>query len=88
MIFQEKVKTKFRQKEVQRREAKVEFAEELAGRAELLLDQEGEGFLEGDDVDEFTGTVTQTQIKNAVDVESAEKGFELNLPQFGPYKYE
>ena len=29
--------------------------------------------------------VTQTQIKKSVDVESADKGFDLNLPQFGPY---
>ena len=29
--------------------------------------------------------MTQTQIKKSVDVESAEKAFELNLPQFGPY---
>ncbi len=42
--------------------------------------------MEGDDVDEFTARVTQTQIKKAVDVESAAKGFDLNLQQFGPYK--
>ena len=34
---------------------------------------------------EFTGQLTQTRIKKAVDVESADKGFDLNLPQFGPY---
>ena len=33
----------------------------------------------------FSDRVTQTQIKKSVDVESAEKAFELNLPQFGPY---
>lgn len=53
--------------------------------AELLLNED-HGVLEGDDVDEFTANVSQTQIKNAVDEESAAKGFELNLQQFGPYK--
>ena len=33
----------------------------------------------------ISNRVTQTQIKKSVDVESAEKAFELNLPQFGPY---
>ena len=44
------------------------------------------GFIESDSDDEFTGKVTQIQIKKSVDVESADKGFDLNLPQFGPYK--
>eukprot|EP00095_Tigriopus_kingsejongensis_P011067 maker-scaffold23_size669530-snap-gene-3.9 protein:Tk11067 transcript:maker-scaffold23_size669530-snap-gene-3.9-mRNA-1 annotation:"wd repeat-containing protein 46" len=79
------VKTKFRQKEVQRREEQIEMAEELAGKAEILLDED-EGVLEGDDIQEFTATITQTQIKQNVDTVSAAKGFELNLAQFGPYK--
>ena len=41
--------------------------------------------MEPDSDDEFTGQITQTQIKKNVDVESADKGFDLNLPQFGPY---
>lgn len=80
------MKTKFRQKEVDRREKQIEFAETLAGKAELLLDEDV-GVLEGDEIQEFTPTITQTQIRQNVDDVSATKGFDLNLPQFGPYKW-
>ena len=36
-------------------------------------------------MEEFTARVTQTFLKRNVDTESARKGFELNLSQFGPY---
>ncbi|TRY62945.1 hypothetical protein TCAL_07271 [Tigriopus californicus] len=84
-VTRNKVKTKFRQKEVERREKQIEFAETLAGKAELLLDEDV-GVLEGDEIQEFTPTITQTQIQQNVDDISATKGFDLNLPQFGPYK--
>ena len=44
------------------------------------------GLLEGDDVHEFTGQIKQTEIRACVDKETAAKGFELNLKEFGPYK--
>ena len=85
----ERVKTKYQRKLQERREERRRQAEELAARADQVLkdgDEEEGGFLEGDRTDEFTAQVTQTQIRAAVDAESAAKGFELNLGQFGPYK--
>jgi len=81
----EKVKTKFKQKEQQRREQRIEFAEEQSARVELLL-QEEEGFLEGDKEQEFTAQIKQEQIRRAVDKESASKCFDLKLTELGPYK--
>jgi len=81
----EKVKTKFKQKEQQRREQRIEFAEEQSARVELLLQEEG-GFLEGDKEQEFTGQIKQEQIKRVVDKESASKCFDLKLAELGPYK--
>ncbi len=77
-------KSKYAQKLAQKREKEREIAHETAARTELLLGDEA-GFLEPDSDDEFTGKVTQKQIRKCVDVESADKGFDLNLPQFGPY---
>lgn len=58
-------------------------------RTELLLQQES-GFLEteADDPEEFTSRISQTQLRKCVDEESAAKGFELNLQQFGPYIFD
>lgn len=81
----DKIRTKFKKKEQERREKRIEFATEQAARSELLL-QEDAGFLEGDQTQEFTAQIKQTQIKQAVDEESAAKCFDLNLAQFGPYK--
>ena len=67
------------------REKEREAAEELAAKSELLLAEEA-GLLEGDDVHEFTGQIKQTEIRACVDKETAAKGFELNLREFGPYK--
>ena len=81
----EKVKTKFKQKEQQRREQRIDFAEEQSARVELLLQEEG-GFLEGDKEQEFTGQIKQEQIKRVVDKESASKCFDLKLAELGPYR--
>ena len=80
-----KIKTKFKQREQQRREQHIQFAAEQSARAEILLAEEA-GFLQGDEDQEFTGQISQAEIKRAVDEESAAKSFDLNLPQFGPYK--
>lgn len=80
-----KVKTKFKQRELERKEKLVAFAAEQAARTEILLAEEA-GFLEGDEDHQFTGQIKQTEIKRAVDPESAAKSFDLNLQQFGPYK--
>jgi len=83
-INPKRFKSKHAQKLAQKRENDRKSAHETAARTEILLGDDA-GFIEPDSDDEFTGRVTQTQIKKSVDVESAEKGFDLNLPQFGPY---
>jgi len=80
-----KVKTKFKQKEQIRREEKIQFAEEQSTRVEVLQQEEA-GWLEGDEEQEFTGQIKQEQLRRAVDPESASKGFDLNLAEFGPYR--
>jgi len=84
----EKIKTKYGQKMAQRREEMARSVEETAARAEILLEEDA-GYLETgrteEEVEEFTARVTQTLLKRNVDTESARKGFELNLSQFGPY---
>ena len=84
-VSTEKVKTKFKKKEQTRREEKIAFAEEQSARTEILLQEEA-GYLEGDEEQEFTGQIKQTEIRACVDKETAAKGFELNLKEFGPYK--
>lgn len=81
----EKVKTKFKQKEQARREQRIEFAAEQSARAEILLGEEA-GWIEGDEEQEFTGQIKQTQIRRAVDTETAAKSFDLKLSDFGPYR--
>ena len=87
-VRHEKVKTKYGQKMAKRREELAMSVEETAARAEILL-QEDAGYLETgrteEELEEFTGRITQIHLKRNVDVESAQKGFELNLSQFGPY---
>ena len=84
-VDSEKVRTKFKKKEQERREKRIEFAAEQSARAELLLHEEA-GYLEGDDTQEFTGQIRQEQIKASVDEVSAAKCFDLHLAQFGPYR--
>ena len=79
------IKTKYAKKEAQRREAVREMASDLAARSEMLLSEEA-GYLEGDDTHEFTGQIKQSEIRSCVDKDTASKGFELNLQQFGPYR--
>ena len=87
-VRHEKIKTKYGQKMAKRREEMARSVEETAARAEILL-QEDAGYLETgrteEEVEEFTARITQTLLKRNVDIESAQKGFELNLSQFGPY---
>ena len=87
-VRHEKIKTKYGQKMAKRREELARSVEETAARAEILLDEDA-GYLEmgrtEEEVEEFTARVTQTFLKRNVDTESARKGFELNLSQFGPY---
>ncbi|XP_068230632.1 WD repeat-containing protein 46 [Palaemon carinicauda] len=69
---------------LKRREKKLKEAEEEAARAEILL-TESSGLLETEE-GTYTANVSQTDIRNSVDITSAAKGFELTLKDFGPYK--
>ncbi|XP_040565996.1 WD repeat-containing protein 46 [Lepeophtheirus salmonis] len=80
------IKGKFNKKEMKKKEKDLVLAQEIAARNELLLpEDENAGFLEGDER-LHSSQVRQTQIRDAVDPESADKGFDLSLPKFGPYK--
>ncbi|CAB4054176.1 UTP7 [Lepeophtheirus salmonis] len=71
---------------MKKKEKDLVLAQEIAARNELLLpEDENAGFLEGDER-LHSSQVRQTQIRDAVDPESADKGFDLSLPKFGPYK--
>ncbi|XP_077284547.1 WD repeat-containing protein 46 [Arctopsyche grandis] len=69
---------------LRRKETKIAFSEKLAARTELLLNEDI-GYLEADE-GETTTQFTQKQIVESVDIATATKHFELQLPQFGPYR--
>ncbi|XP_042213108.1 WD repeat-containing protein 46-like [Homarus americanus] len=66
------------------KEEKIRQAEEEAARAEVLL-TETSGQLEAEE-DSYTAHIRQRDIRDAVDITSAAKSFNLTLNQFGPYK--
>jgi U3 small nucleolar RNA-associated protein 7 len=78
------IQNRVKEKEVKRHEEILEFAAEQATRAEILLPEDA-GYLQGDEDQEFTAQLTQTEIRKAVDTESAAKSFDLKLQEFGPY---
>lgn len=77
-------KNSYIQRKIKKKEKKIQLAEEETARAEILL-AESRGQLEAEE-GTYTSHITQTQIKQAVDITSAAKSFDLNLNQFGPYK--
>ncbi|XP_072015484.1 WD repeat-containing protein 46-like [Amphiura filiformis] len=77
------IRNKKLKEHLQKKEEKFGVAAKQAARAELLLPEDS-GFLEADEGDE-THQILQTDLVDAVDITSATKSFELNLPQFGPY---
>lgn len=66
-------------------EAKQKQAVLQAKDAEILLEHEA-GFLEPEGELERTYKVRQDEIKDSVGMETAKKGFELRLTDFGPYR--
>lgn len=62
----------------------VEFSLEQTVASEMLLQEEA-GFLEREEGDVDTYKVLQREIRDAVDISSAAKSFDLSLHQFGPY---
>ncbi|KAM9751559.1 WD repeat-containing protein 46 [Menidia menidia] len=69
---------------IARSEEASEMAQKQAARFDLLLPEDA-GFLEGDE-DEDTCMISQEDIKDAVDISSGAKYFNLKLSQFGPYR--
>ncbi|XP_013190083.1 WD repeat-containing protein 46 [Amyelois transitella] len=68
---------------LKRREKKLNFAQEEAARAEILLTEEKGSLDVGED--RKTTAITQKIIADSVDIAAATKIFELNL-EFGPYR--
>ncbi|KAJ6108371.1 hypothetical protein N7523_009694 [Penicillium sp. IBT 18751x] len=70
---------------LQAQEAKQKQAVLQAKDSEILLEHEA-GFLEPEGELERTYKVRQDEIKENVGIETAKKGFELRLNDFGPYR--
>lgn len=70
---------------LKRQEFKHKQAVLQAKDAEILLEH-SEGFLEPEGELERTYKVRQDEIRESVGIETAKKGFELKLPDMGPYR--
>jgi U3 small nucleolar RNA-associated protein 7 len=70
---------------LQAQEAKQKQAVLRAKDSEILLEHDA-GFLEPEGELERTYKVRQDEIKDSVGIETAKKGFELRLNDFGPYR--
>jgi len=77
------IKDKKLRMEIRRSEKAAKEAEARAARAEILLPSEA-GFLEAEGMEQ-THKFKQQDIKQAVDVGSAKKVFNLRLDELGPY---
>ena len=53
-----------------------------------VLQTEARGFIEAEGPDERTDTLRQQDIAAAVDVQAAQRAFDLRLPDFGPYVHD
>ncbi|CAG8618257.1 12589_t:CDS:10 [Ambispora gerdemannii] len=78
-----KIKNKKLKGTLQRTEKRFNEAARKAASSELLLTEEA-GHLEAEGM-EKTSQITQEKLKEHVDLNSASKIFNLNLPTFGPY---
>lgn len=70
--------------QLRKQDEKFKDAAKSAAQTEYLL-LENKGLLEAEDELEKTYKVTQDDIKQAVDVSTQRKGFDLKLDTFGPY---
>ncbi|KAI8366692.1 WD40-repeat-containing domain protein [Radiomyces spectabilis] len=82
-VSYKKIKDKKLKGKLRKQEDEIREAARAAARAELLLGEEA-GFLEAEGI-ERTYKFQQDQLKDAVDVNTANKIFTLDLPEFGPY---
>ncbi|XP_065562229.1 WD repeat-containing protein 46-like isoform X2 [Artemia franciscana] len=79
-----RIKLPKNKKQIKQKEELYKLSHEIAARSELLLPEQS-GFIEPENELEDTAEVTQTQIKDAVDITSAAKQFNLQL-ELGPYR--
>uniref|UniRef100_A0A1I7Y7S2 WD_REPEATS_REGION domain-containing protein n=1 Tax=Steinernema glaseri TaxID=37863 RepID=A0A1I7Y7S2_9BILA len=78
------IKTGVHKKRMEKKKERFLSRIEKTARAELL-NKEEDGFLEAEE-GHATYSVRQRDIADAVDIASATKHFELDLPKFGPYR--
>lgn len=79
----ENIKDKKLRGNLKKLEYKFKAAATNAKDAEMLLEEE-KGYLEADGM-ERTYKFSQKELVKAVDISTAQKGFDLKLPLFGPY---
>eukprot|EP00962_Isochrysis_galbana_P001630 scaffold417_cov101-Isochrysis_galbana.AAC.1 len=70
---------------IKRQEAKISAAERQAAQAEVLQPTEA-GYLEAEGPLERTARVRQSQLAGMVDVQTAQKAYDVQLDQLGPYR--
>lgn len=87
MINTKAIKDKKLRSNMKRLEGKYQDAALKAKDAEILLENTG-GFIEAEDELERTYRVRQQDITSDVAVETAQKRFDLNLDQLGPYVFD
>eukprot|EP01127_Copromyxa_protea_P018963 TRINITY_DN6065_c0_g1_i3.p1 TRINITY_DN6065_c0_g1~~TRINITY_DN6065_c0_g1_i3.p1 ORF type:complete len:589 (-),score=139.40 TRINITY_DN6065_c0_g1_i3:34-1635(-) len=75
------------QRKMEHKKKLIANAIEAAARSELLL-PESTGYMESEGPLDKTFKVSQKEIKEAVDLQSRDKIFDLRLPEFGPYSAE
>lgn len=79
------VKNKSLKTKLKYQEAKFNDAAKFAAKTEEYLQLEDRGFLEAENDLEKTYKFTQDEIVKHVDIQTARKAFNLNLPDLGPY---
>lgn len=82
-VKQKPVRTRRRIEQIKLLDEQYKEAVEAASKTDILL-QEEVGFLEAEGM-EKTFRFKQDEIVKAVDISTANKRFELNLKEFGPY---
>lgn len=73
-----------RERREEKRAERAEEASALQSAAAEILLPESAGYIEAEE-GERTDTITQQELAEAIDIQSARKTFNLELPTFGPY---
>ncbi|XP_076069938.1 WD repeat-containing protein 46-like isoform X1 [Oratosquilla oratoria] len=81
-----KFKNPVKRYKMKRKEAMIKAGEKDTARTEILL-TESSGHLEAEE-GTYSSRITQQEIREAVDITTAAKSFDLTLHEFGPYKHQ